>query len=76
MTVATELTRLMADRGISQSALARRIAVNHSTIQRWTSGERTPELAHLAAAATVLDLHDAAIARLVRAAHPTQETRS
>jgi transcriptional regulator with XRE-family HTH domain len=69
VTVATELTRLMADRGISQSALARRLSVSHTTVGRWASGERIPELAHLAATAVVLDLHDSAIARLVRAAH-------
>jgi len=74
MTIASELTRLLTDRGVSQSALARRVGVNHATVCRWASGERIPELAHLAAAAMVLDLHDAAIARLVRAAHPTQET--
>jgi transcriptional regulator with XRE-family HTH domain len=51
-----EATRLLAERGLSQRALGRRIGINQAHVSRILSGQTVPTLAMIDAIAAALEL--------------------
>jgi len=68
MTVAAELSRLCAERGVTGYRLAPRVGTNHGHVHRWLTGKREPTIASLARIAEALGLTPEEIARVVKAA--------
>ncbi len=75
MTFASELRRLLAERGVSPYALGERMGLTQGHVYRYTTQQRVPNTANLARIADELNLSDSELAGLVRAAnHPQEKT--
>lgn len=53
--LADNIRRFIAESSYSLSAVGRALDLDRSTIQRWTTGERTPSMENLAKLADLLD---------------------
>lgn len=68
---AETLRKLREEKGLTQKQLGKQMFVNHSTIARWESGSRLPDVGMIARLSGILDVE---VGRLLSAAAQSEES--